>query len=93
VGETFEAALTHEREVTRRIEALADLAAELRDHASANLLQWFVNEQVEEEATLRDLIARIGLLGGSGPGLFMLDRELAARPAPIPPPGLAGATA
>ena len=77
--DVFEEVLKHEQEVTRSINELMTLAIEEHDHATANFLQWFVDEQVEEEATVSDLLAQLKLVGGQGSGLFMLDREAAQR--------------
>lgn len=74
----FEFALNHEYQVTKRINDLMDLAHKEKDHASAIFLQWFVTEQVEEEANFGDTVNKLKLVGDGG-GLFMLDRELAAR--------------
>ncbi len=82
VVETFTAALAHEEKMTARLNELMELAQKERDHATVSLLQWFVDEQVEEEATLRTLIARLRLVGNDSSGLFLLDRDLAVRPAP-----------
>lgn len=72
----FEHAYKHEQIVTKRIGALVDLAAKCKDHATMNFLQWFVAEQVEEEANATEVIEQIKLVGKS---LFMLDRELGQR--------------
>lgn len=72
----FEHALKHEQLVTKRINSLADQAAKVSDHATSNFLQWFINEQVEEEANATNVIQQIKLFGDS---LFMLDRELGQR--------------
>jgi ferritin len=79
VQEAFEAAQKHERMMTGLVNDLANLAQTEKDNATNNLMQWFVDEQVEEEATVDDIVQKIILLGGQGPGLFMLDRELKAR--------------
>jgi len=55
------------------------LAMEEKDHATNAFLQWFVNEQVEEEASTNEVVQRIKLIGNDGGGLFMMDRELAQR--------------
>lgn len=75
----FEAAYAHEVKVTGLINALVDLAIQERDHASNNFLQWFVAEQVEEEASADEVLQKIKLAGDHGGGLFMLDRELGQR--------------
>lgn len=74
----FEFALNHEYHVTKRINDLMDLSQKEKDHASGIFLQWFVSEQVEEEANFGDTVNKLKLVGDGG-GLFMLDRELAAR--------------
>ena len=81
----FQAALAHEKKVTAAMNRLMDLALSERDHATASLLQWFVDEQVEEEATLRDIIPKLRLVGSDGGGLLMIDGELGKRLAPTPP--------
>jgi ferritin len=78
----FEAALKHEIMMTGRVNKLANLAQAEKDNATNNLMQWFVNEQVEEEAQVDDIVNKIKLLGKDGPGLFMLDRELKQRVLP-----------
>jgi ferritin len=75
----FEATLTHERHVTALIDALASLAMDERDHATLAFLQWFITEQVEEEANAENMAAQLRLVGDSGHGRLMLDREMAAR--------------
>ena len=75
----FDAVYKHERHVTSLINKLVDLAVAEKDHASGVFLQWFVNEQVEEEANASEILHQIKMLGDSKPGLFMLDRQLAQR--------------
>lgn len=75
----FEAALKHEQHISECIHQLVDLARELKDHPTENFLQWFVAEQVEEEASADAIVQRLKLVGNDGAGLFMVDRELAAR--------------
>ncbi|WP_243546137.1 ferritin [Pseudodesulfovibrio tunisiensis] len=74
----FEVALEHEQGVTSRINALADLAMEERNHAVGIFLQWFISEQVEEEDTVGDIVGKLKMVGDGG-GLFMLDRDLGTR--------------
>ncbi|MFH0960148.1 MAG: ferritin [Pseudomonadota bacterium] len=81
----FEEAYKHEQKVTSLINGLVDLAMAERDHASSSFLQWFVNEQVEEEASTDDVVQRLKLAGDKGGGLFMIDRELATRTFVYPP--------
>lgn len=76
----FEAVLTHERYITGSIDNLLETAQNERDHASANFMQWYVAEQVEEEANAEALIQQLHLVDKSGGGgIFMMDRELSAR--------------
>ncbi len=86
----FEDAYRHEQKVTGLINDLVDLSIEERDHATNNFLQWFVAEQVEEEASANDIVQQLKLLGDDRNGLFMLDRELAQRVFTPPPPGPGG---
>lgn len=82
--EVFEATLKHEQAMTKKLNDLSDHALKEKDHATYNLLQWFVNEQVEEEATVGEIISKIRLVKEDGYGLLMIDNELSARPAPPP---------
>jgi ferritin len=75
----FENALEHEQIVTGRINDLVLQASEARDHATVNFLQWFVGEQVEEEANADGVVQQLKLVEGAPGGLFMLDRELGQR--------------
>jgi ferritin len=56
-----------------------ELAGAEKDHASGVFLQWFVNEQVEEEANANEILQQLKMVGDSQQGLFMLDRHLAQR--------------
>lgn len=75
----FEQVYRHEQKVTSLIHSLVDLAIKEKDHATNTMLQWFVNEQVEEEANADALVQQLKMIGDNGYGLLMLDRELAAR--------------
>jgi ferritin len=75
----FEASYAHEQMITGRINNLATLAIEERDHATGIMLQWFVTEQIEEEANAVAIIKKLQRVGDTPAGLFMLDNELAAR--------------
>lgn len=78
----FEAALEHEQYMTGNINVLAELAITEKDYATNNLMQWYVTEQVEEEAQVEDILKKLAMMGTDGPGLFLMDRELMNRPAP-----------
>lgn len=75
----FEAVLEHEMKVTSLINNLMDVAIAEKDHAAAMFLQWFVGEQVEEEASAQEVIDQLKLAGGSKGGMLMIDRELGQR--------------
>lgn len=77
--EMFQDTLTHEKEVTAMIHNLAAIATQDNDFASSNMLVWFVNEQVEEEESARDMITACEAVEGNKFGLYMLDKELATR--------------
>jgi len=79
--ETFQASLAHEQKMTGYLNELSDQALKEKDHATYNLLQWFVTEQVEEEATVGEIISKLKIVGKDGYGLLMIDNELASRSA------------
>jgi ferritin len=75
----FEETYVHEQKVTGLINDLVDLAFEEKDHATYNMLQWFVDEQVEEEANASEIVDKLKLIGDDTSTLFMLDQEFAKR--------------
>jgi len=75
----FEHILAHEESVTGLINNLIDVALDVRDHAAKAFLNWFITEQVEEEATVGEIVARLRLIGDDSSGLFLLDSELSKR--------------
>lgn len=77
--EIFEHVLEHEQFVTSRINALADVAEEVKDRAALHLLDWYIKEQVEEEANVSGMLATLKLIGDDKKALLMLDKELATR--------------
>ncbi|WP_053362277.1 ferritin [Bacillus sp. FJAT-27251] len=79
VLDAFEKGLDHEKEVTRRIYNLADLALEEREHATRTFLNWFIEEQVEEEALFDSLIQKLKRIENDSNAFFMLENELAQR--------------
>ncbi len=72
----FEDTLAHEQSVTRNFNELVDISVAEKDHATHIFLQWFITEQIEEEATVNEIINKIKLVGGKGDGLFMIDKQL-----------------
>lgn len=85
VVEVYEETYTHEKFITASIDELVNLSLEVKDHATNNFLQWFVTEQVEEEANVTKIIDDLKMIGDNSYGIFMLDRELGTRPAPQTP--------
>ncbi len=75
----IEMALHHEEAVTRLIYKMVELAREMKDYMTENMLAWFVAEQVEEEANMQTLLNRLERVKDSGNGLIMLDKELGKR--------------
>ena len=81
----FKAAYAHEVEVSRLVNKLVDMSLAESDHGTYNFLQWFVSEQVEEEATADGIVQKLKLVEGAPGGLFLLDREVALRVFALPP--------
>ncbi len=79
IKEIFESTYEHECKVTDMIHNCYEVALKERDHATANMLQWFIDEQAEEEESALALIDQIKLVGDNGAALYMLDKELAGR--------------
>lgn len=77
--EVFEEVLKHEQKVTSLINNLVNIAIEEKDHATNNKLQWFIAEQVEEEANATEILEQLKIVEGKGQGLLLLDRELKTR--------------
>ena len=75
----FKTVLKHEEDVTSAINSIYDLAAKQKDYATQTLLDWYVNEQVEEENAPSEIISMLELVGDSASGLLMVDRHLAGR--------------
>ncbi len=81
--DAFEDAYAHEQKVTGLINDLVDLSLAEKDHASNTFLQWFVTEQVEEEAAAKTIVDKLKMVGDNPVALYMLDGELGQR---TPPP-------
>ncbi len=75
----FEAVYEHEQKVSGLINDLVDLAIKEKDHATNSFLQWFVSEQVEEEASADAAVQQLKMVEKAPGGMFMLDRELGQR--------------
>ncbi len=77
--DVIEHVLKHEQHVTALINNLMKIAHEENDYAAISFLQWYVDEQVEEEASVDEVLQQLKLIDGKGSALFMLDREAKAR--------------
>ena len=77
--EVFKQTLEHEKKVTGLIEAIYAAAVEDKDYASQTFLNWFIDEQVEEEKNATDLLETLRMVGDKGSALIMFDRELGRR--------------
>jgi ferritin len=77
----FEQVLGHEKKVTRWIYDLVELAQEDKDYATLAFLQWFITEQVEEEANATEIIAQLKMIGDKSSAIFMIDHQLSKRKA------------
>ena len=77
--DVFENALEHEKKVTGMINQLVELARAEKDYATENMLQWFVDEQVEEEASAEEIVEKLKMVKDHPHAILMLDRELGGR--------------
>jgi ferritin len=78
-AEIFKQVLKHEQKVTSLINSLYELALKEKDYAAQSFLQWYINEQVEEEKNATDIINMLEMIGDSPVSLIMADRQLGAR--------------
>ncbi|MCK9616548.1 MAG: ferritin [Lentimicrobiaceae bacterium] len=78
LNDLFEKVLVHEELITSSISNLYEIAVNEKDFTTANFLQWFITEQIEEESTFRTIIDKIKLAGTEKGGYFLMDKELAA---------------
>ncbi len=85
--DAFQAAYEHECKISRLVGNMVELAKKEGDHSTDNFLQWFVSEQVEEEATAKSIVGQLKLIGDNGYGLYAIDQELGSRVFAIPPAG------
>lgn len=75
----MEEVLKHEVYVTGLINNIVSVAEEVKDRATMSYMNWFVDEQVEEEANAQDIIAKLKLIGDDKSALYLLDKDLSAR--------------
>src|SRR5699024_8919606 len=76
---SFETALEHEKEVTKRIYHISDIALDEREHATIQFLKWFIDEQVEEESSFDKHIHKLKHIQNDPSAMFMMDEELGNR--------------
>jgi len=74
--ELFELILEQEKSVSAKINSLVSLASDQKDHTTHNFLQWYVSEQLEEEALFRSILDKLRIIGDNGGALYMLDKDL-----------------
>lgn len=79
IVDLFESVYKHEQKVTEMINNCLSTAWNEQDHATVSMLQWFVDEQVEEESNCRDIIDKLNIIGGDGQGLYMMNEEFRNR--------------
>jgi len=79
VIDIFEETFKHEQYISSRINNILTVALEENDHATASFFKWFIDEQVEEEATAADVLSKLKLTKAEGAALFFMDQELAKR--------------
>lgn len=72
----FELLLKHEIEVTESINNLVEVCLEEKDYPTHNFIQWYLSEQLEEEASARTILDKVKLIGTDKAGLYMFDRDL-----------------
>ena len=86
VLDMFKDTFNHEQKVTSMINNIAAIAEQDRDYATVNRIAWFIDEQVEEEESAREMISTFEAVEGNKYGMYMLDKELAARVYSTPSP-------
>lgn len=72
----FTSLLNHEMKVTQEVNSVVHICLEEKDYTTHNFMQWYVSEQIEEEATARGIMDRINLIGDDKGGLYLFDRDL-----------------
>lgn len=76
ITEVFNSFMEHEMMVTQKVNEVVAVCLDEKDHATNNFMQWFVSEQIEEEALVRTLIDKLKLIGEEKSGLYFFDRDL-----------------
>ncbi len=78
VQDVFKELFEHEQKVTQRINDVVDVCLSEKDYTTHNFMQWYVSEQIEEEALARNILDKLSLIGNDKGGLYLFDRELGA---------------
>lgn len=76
----FKELFEHEQKVTQRINEVVDACLAEKDYTTHNFMQWYVSEQIEEEALARTILDKLALIGNDKGGLYLFDRELGSMP-------------
>lgn len=76
ITNVFNEFLSHEQQVTQKVNEVVGICMEEKDYSTLNFMQWFVSEQIEEEALVRTIIDKLNLIGNEKSGLYMFDRDL-----------------
>jgi ferritin len=79
--DVFEQTLEHEKKITAKIYRLYEMAMSEKDYATQSMLQWFISEQVEEEARASEIVEKLRMIGESSNAIFMVDKEVGKRAA------------
>ncbi|MBP6389291.1 MAG: ferritin [Flavobacteriales bacterium] len=82
ITEIFRSLLEHETHVTEEINGVVDLCLKEKDYTTHNFMQWYVSEQIEEEALARTMIDKLNLIGNDKGGLYLFDRDLVGMSGP-----------
>lgn len=76
--DVFQQVMKHEEYITASINDLYEVTLQEKDYTTGNFLQWYINEQIEEESTMKTILDKISLVGNDKAGMFHIDKELEA---------------
>lgn len=86
LSHVFKQVMEHEQYITASINDLYEVTLSEKDYTTGNFLQWYINEQIEEESTMATILDKINLIGAEKGGMFHIDKELGAMAAAAPAP-------
>jgi ferritin len=86
LSHVFKQVMEHEQYITASINDLYEVTLNEKDYTTGNFLQWYINEQIEEESTMSTILDKINLVGNDKSGMFHIDKELSAMAAAAPAP-------